>query len=250
MKSQSLNDQPFDFELIGFNVRCSRMAQNKTQAELAGMAGTDRATIRRLEGGSRVHFRSLEKICSALGRSVDLINSVMPYGLPGQRRRTHVHRKEELSWFANQDHRKRVPKENQKLLQSEEERLRLARLGLVTIFEGYMATLPYGPSISKAEICGVVSIGPHQTYRECIVVCLRGEVLIRTEEEVVEAGEGDSVGFNTDDLVTIEPAYPIGADGLPPIVFFVMANRRGHSPIEIRRTQRKRIRHSEFRGPS
>lgn len=235
--------KPLDFGLVGFNVRCSRMAQNRTQAELARMAGTDRATVRRLEGGSRVHIQSLEKICAALGRPVSVISALMPYGRPGQRRLAHVHRRDELTWFATEDQRKKAPKENQKLLQSEEERLRLARLGLVTYFEAYMATLPYGPSVSKSEICGVSKIGPHPTYHECIIVCLRGKVLVRIGEEVVEADEGDSVGFSTDGPVTIEPAHPIGPEGCPPVIFFVMANRRGHSPIKIGRMQRKRIRH-------
>jgi len=138
--------------------------------------------------------------------------------------------------------RKGIPKDNQKLLQSEPERARLAKLGLVSMFEAYAVTMPYGPSISYAEICDVVSLGRHETYRTCILVGLRGETVFRMDGVAVRIGEWESVGFDTEREATLEPAIPRESSSFPPLVLFVMGNRRGHVPIEFNETKRKRIR--------
>jgi predicted transcriptional regulator len=41
-----------DFDVVANNIRCQRMALDKTQADLAAMAGDGRSTIRRLEGAT------------------------------------------------------------------------------------------------------------------------------------------------------------------------------------------------------
>jgi transcriptional regulator with XRE-family HTH domain len=242
--------ETYDYPLIGFNIRCSRMARNKTQAEIAEAASVDRSTVRRIEAGRRVNIRSIEKICAALGRPVALINSLMPYGTPGQDRITHVHRREEISWFAIGDTRKTVAKNNQALLQTQSERLRIARLGKADMFEAYMVTLPYGPSVSRAEICGVVSLSPHETYHSCLIVCLRGELVFRVGEDAFTIREGDSFGFDTQHPATLEPASAIGKTDFPPEVFFVMGNRKGHVPVEFKQTKRRRIRRQLRQPPS
>lgn len=229
----------YDFQLIGFNIRCSRMAQSKTQSELARDASVDRATVRRLEAGRAVHHSSLEKICLALGRPVSIINSLMPYGEPGKPRAAHLHRREDLVWFSHGDQRKSIPANNKQLLQSQEERNRLARLGWVDMFEAYSVTMPYGPSVSYAEVCGEVSLGNHRTYRTCIIVGLVGETIVGVEGDEFPLSPGDMLGFDAAKSASIRPT---DASQNPPLVMLIMGNRTGHVPIVVGHMMRQRIR--------
>jgi transcriptional regulator with XRE-family HTH domain len=234
--------KPYDFQLIGHNIRCSRMAINKTQAELAERAGVSPSTVRRLESGAPIQKRLLKKICDSLGRPISVVNAVMPYGEPGQFRPAHLHRCSDLTWFATGDRRPKTPEANDELIQTEEERLRIARLGLVSMFEAYMVTMPYGPSISQAVICRRQWISPNELYHECIVLCLGGNATVATGPERFHLSKGDALGFSTDLPTTIEPTHPVTKSVAPPHVLLILANRKGHSPLERRKVKRKRIR--------
>ena len=60
---------------------------------------------------------------------------------------------------------------------------------------------------------------------------------------LVSVGEGDCIGFCTDAPTTIEPEVRVRGGALPPLILLIMGNRKGHSPIEFKRSTRKRIRH-------
>jgi transcriptional regulator with XRE-family HTH domain len=235
--------KPLDFALISHNVRCNRMAQNKTQAELAALADVSRSTLRRLESRSPIHLRNLEKICAALGRSVEVISAAMPYGEWTNQDAVYVRRKAALIWHTSGDRRRKKPEDNERLLQSSEERLRLARLGMVSFFEAFTVSLPYGPSGSIREVCTRLELAPNDTYAECILYCLRGDALVRVGEADFSIAEGDSIGFSMQGAASIEPARPIDANGFPPVVLFLLANRLGHVPVMFNHAKRRRIRH-------
>jgi len=237
-------EAPLDLVLIAFNVRCLRMAHAQTQAELATVAGVDKATVHRLECGHRVHRRSLEKICGGLGESVDFVNSVLPYGLPEDRRKLFIHRQAENNWFASGDRRTRIPADSQARVQQPEERLRLGRQGLVRSFQAYMVVMPNSPGTSQFEIFERSWVSPNPTYEDAILLILRGEVIFRAADQVVLLGLGDSIGYSTDEEATVEPVHAIGPSDLPPLLLAITANRRGHVPIEFKDRKRMRTRHA------
>jgi len=236
-------EEPLDLPLIAFNVRCLRMARNMTQAELAAQAKIDVSTLHRLESGHGVHRNSIQKIANALGESVPFLNSVLPYGLPSSKRELFVHRHEELNWFASGDRRKRVPADHQARIQREEERLRLGKLGLVRSFQAYMVVMPRSPGMSQIEVFEQIFVGPNPTYDSFVIACIRGQVIFRMGDQEVTLSAGDSVGFSADEEATVEPLDPIGPSGLPPLVWAISANRRGHVPIEFQDRKRVRTRH-------
>jgi len=240
----NVTDDPLDLSLIAFNVRCLRMARNKTQAELAAEAKIDVSTLHLLETGRKVHRNSTRKVAEALGESLHFLNSVLPYGLPSSKRDLFVHRHEELNWFASVDRRKRVPADHQERIQREEERLRLGRLGLVASFQAYMVVMPRSPGMSKVEVFERIEVGLNPTYDTFVIACMRGSVIFRMGDQAVELSEGDSVGFSADEDATVEPVSPVGLSDFPPIVWAISANRRGHVPIEFQDRKRVRTRHS------
>lgn len=236
-------DEPLDMELIAFNVRCLRMARNKTQAELAADAKMDVSTLHRLETGRKVHRNSVQKIADALGEPMSFLNSVLPYGLPASKRELFIHRHEDLNWFASGDRRKRVPIDHQARIQREEERLRLGRLGLVRSFQAYMIVMPRSPGMAHIEVFERIFVGPNPTYDTFVIACMRGQVTFRMGDQVVALSEGDSVGFSADEEATVEPTNPIGPTDRAPLVWAISANRRGHVPIEFQDRKRVRTRH-------
>ncbi|HEY1610877.1 MAG TPA: helix-turn-helix transcriptional regulator [Paraburkholderia sp.] len=57
---------------LGNRLRAQRLAQNLTQAELAGRAGVSRGTVRNLEGKGQASVESLLRIVGALGLAGNL----------------------------------------------------------------------------------------------------------------------------------------------------------------------------------
>jgi len=239
----NVTEETLDIALIAFNVRCLRMARNRTQAELAADAKLDVSTLHRLESGRKVHRNSIQKVAEAFGESVSFLNSVLPYGLPTSQRELFVHRQEDLNWFASGDSRKRVPADHQARIQREEERLRLGRLGLVRSFQAYMVVMPRSPGMSQIEVFARISVGPNPTYDTFVIACVRGQVVFRMGDQEVALSAGDSVGYSADEEATVEPSAPIGLSDLPPLVWAISANRRGHVPIEFQDRKRVRTRH-------
>jgi transcriptional regulator with XRE-family HTH domain len=237
-----------DFGLIAHNIRCIRMAQSLTQADLAERAGLDKATVHRLESGKRIHLRSLEKISEVFRETVEFFNSVLPYGLPDQTQQIFVHRRADLNWFAGADKRKKVPADSQKRIQDQSERLRLGRAGLVAWFQAYTFAMPNSPGMSLSEIYGEVQWGPNATYRDSVTYCLRGEVIVTVADQTFCLGEGDGIGHSTSLTISIRPARSIGPNELPPLVAYITANRTGHVPIEFHDRKRMRTRHSSKRS--
>jgi transcriptional regulator with XRE-family HTH domain len=238
-----VEDSALDLGLVAFNVRCLRMARNMTQAELASKARIDVSTLHRLETGRKVHRNTIQKIAVALGESISFLNSVLPYGLPTSKRELFVHRHEDLNWYSSGDRRKRIPADHQDRIQREEERLRLGRLGLVQSFQAYMIAMPRSPGMSQVEVFDRVFVGPNPTYDTFVIACIRGKVIFRMGDQQVSLSESDSIGFSADEEATIEPASPIGLSDLPPLVWAISANRRGHVPIEFQDRKRVRTRH-------
>lgn len=237
------SDSPLDMGLIAFNVRCLRMARNKTQAELAKEAKIDVSTLHLLESCRKVHRNTIQKVAGALGETVSFLNSVLPYGLPSSSRELFVHRREDVQWYASVDRRKRVPVDNQERIQREEERLRLGRLGLVASFQAYMVVMPRSPGMSQVEIFERVQVGLNPTYDTFVIACMSGGVIFRMGDQVVTLSQGESVGFSADEDATIEPVSPIGLSDYPPLIWAISANRRGHVPIEFQSRMRVRTRH-------
>jgi transcriptional regulator with XRE-family HTH domain len=238
---------PLDLHLIGFNVRCLRMARNKTQAELAADAKIDVSTLHLLENQRKVHRNSIKKIADALGESVSFLNSVLPYGLPSSKRELIIHRREDVNWFASMDRRKHVPADHQERIQREEERLRLGRLGLVLSFQAYMVVMPRSPGMSQVEVYGRVPVGLNPTYDSFVIACMKGQVIFRMGDQEVLLSEGESVGFSADEEATVEPANPVGPSDYPPVLWAISANRRGHVPIEFQDRKRVRTRHPKVK---
>ena len=233
-----------DYSLIAYNVRCMRMAHNLTQSELATLAAVDKATVHRVEAGKRAHLRTLEKIGVALREPVSFLNSVLPYGRPEGVRELFVHRHEELTWFAIGDRRRHVPTDSQSRIQSQEERLRLGQLGLVPWFQAYTFAMPNGPGMSCSEIYAPVDFGPNETYEDCIAFCVRGELLFTVREETRLLSPGDGIGYRAEEPASTRPATPVLPGDLPPLLWFITANRKGHVPIEFSRPKRMRTRHA------
>ncbi len=239
-----------DTALIAFNVRCLRMARNKTQAELAAEAKINVSTLHLLESERKVHRNSILKVADALGATLSFLNSVLPYGFASSRRELFVHRREDLNWYAGGDSRKRVPTDHQSRIQREEERLRLGRLGLVQSFQAYTVVMPLSTGMSQIEVFGQISVGANPTYDTFVIVCQRGQVIFRMGEQDVTLSEGDSVGFSADEDALIEPAHPIGPTDLPPLLLAIGANRRGHVPIDYQNRKRVRTRHRKAKPNS
>jgi len=236
--------ETLDYALIGFNIRCLRMARNFTQAELAEMAAVDKATIYRLERGLKVHYRTLQKIAKGFGETVPFINSVLPYGLPGASRRILVHRTGDHAWFSSADTRKRIPEDSQRLIQDDRERFRLGALGLIASFQAYMVVMPNGPAVAQVEVFARCSVGPNPSYKDCILVCMRGAAIFRSGSEAITLLPGDSVGYPTDEEATVEPAGPLDPSLGAPLIWAITANRRGHVPIAFTGRKRMRTRHN------
>lgn len=242
--------ETLDATLVAFNVRCLRMARNKTQAELAADANINVSTLHRLETGRKVHRNSIEKVASALGESLSFLSSVLPYGLPSSKRELFVHRRQDLNWFASGDRRKKAPADHQSRIQREEERLRLGRLGLVKSFQAYMVVMPRSPGISQIEVFERIFVGPNPTYDTFVIACMRGQVTFRMGDQSVLLSEGDSVGFSADEEATVEPEPPLAPADRPPLVWAISSNRRGHVPIEYQAQKRVRIRHPRPLSPT
>jgi len=236
-----------DFDLIAYNVRCMRMARNMTQAEMAQKAGIDHATLHRLETGHRVRLTTLEKVAIVLKESVEFMNAVLPYGMPGQRHQLFIHRNAELNWFTVGDKRKRVPNDNQARIQDREERLRLGRSKVVEFFQAYLFAMPAGPAISFSEIYERVKLGPNPSYEDCICHCVSGQVVVTVLGQEIHLGQGDAVGFSGAEPSFVEPAHPIGPQDHPPVIMNITANRIGNVPVEFWRGKRARVRHPRTR---
>jgi hypothetical protein len=69
-----------------------------------------------------------------------------------------------------------------------------------------------------------------QNYRDAIYYALRGSVRISLGGETVRLDEGESIGCEGTQIVTMDLADPWRAGQMPPLVQFIGANRVGKAP--------------------
>lgn len=204
-----------------------RLIQRMTQTELAQRAGVAVTTVYRAEQGLPVRQSSLQKIAAAVDVKFDQFLRSGP--LLHREDLSYVHhRAEEAVWYAPVDHRRILPEDNDRLVQSPAERKRLGILGLTPIFVCYPNLLmPEGPGATLIELYGRYNRPFNPTiYRECLVYGQRGRARLQVLDDVVELAEGDIAGFVSKNLRWIEPAEPSPSDD-PPLVLWVGAVRLG-----------------------
>jgi transcriptional regulator with XRE-family HTH domain len=222
----------FNRELVGENIRGWRMIRGFSQAELAARAGVGITTIYKVEQGRTVRRESLRKIVeNGLGGSIEEVSISPRLTNPKPADALYVkHSVGKTMWFIYGDQRRLVPEENLKLIQDVQERIRLGRLGLAHLFGcGLDYLMPDGPGMLLYEVHGPTD-PISQNYRDAIYYAIRGSVTITMGGETVLLEEGESIGCDGTQIVTLDLAGPLAMGQMPPLVQFIGANRVGKAP--------------------
>ena len=200
--------EPFDWTLIGNNVRRGRLLRGYSQEALARLAGLSISTIRHVEGGRPIRMRSLLRVAESFDETIESIR--MPNGAVLTHEVDYVSFREvSATWVSGSvDRRSNVPVDNHRRIQDPAERARLGRLGLLAMFlsnTGFL--MPEGPGLifielydrSEGDLNGLL-------YRDCTIACVAGKARLRIGESILEMIPGDVMGYRSKDLVWMEPA--------------------------------------------
>lgn len=220
-----------DWEDVGRKIYQARIIRGESQEKLARLADLGVSTIYHAERGRPIGMRSLLKICAAFDTSLEEI--LRPKQAPLSADTSHlVHRCAESIWTVGVDLRSKVPPDDYSRIQSEDERLRLGRLGLVAAFCTTTSfIMPFGPGLTFVELYRRFEGGVNvDIYRECTLRCERGELRLCIDGEIVELGVGDVVGYHPRDLQWAEPIAPIGPNDFPVLFTWTGAVRTGSPP--------------------
>lgn len=222
---------PFEIDPVrlGKNIRAWRHMRGFSQAELAERAGVGITTLYKAESGKPVRLKQLNQIVEkGLGGLLEecattpRLSNVKPRGQAYIR-----HHHSSATWFAYGDRRRHIPEDNHSFIQDVQERVRLGRLGLATLFgSGLEYIMPDGPGMLFYEVHGPTD-PISQNYRDAIYYILRGSVVMTIGAEEITLEQGDSIGCDGTLTVTLDLAEPIPPGGLPPLVQYIGANRVG-----------------------
>ena len=205
-----------------------------TQHDVAQRSGVSITTVFGIESGRSTRLSSLNKVCGGMGTDLDEFLKINPTrNMKGPD--YVVHRASSIRWHAPIDHRKKVPEDNDDLVQDPEERRRLGKLGLTPLF-GYRPRLimPQGPGTTFIELYGRYNHPLNENvYREALILCQQGNVRIGINDTLVELEPGDVVGFSNHEMRWMEPIFN-DPDDLPTELLWVGAVRSGRI-IELNR---------------
>ncbi|MEX2243523.1 MAG: XRE family transcriptional regulator [Fimbriimonadaceae bacterium] len=244
---EPVRDVDLDRELLAENIRGWRVIRGFSQEELAARAGVGITTIYKAEQGKVVRRKYLKKIVEdGLDGLLEEANSSPRLSnLKPDDALYAKHARDRTTWYVYGDHRRRVPENNLQLIQDVQERIRLGRLGFATLFgSGLEYLMPNGPGILLYEVHGPTD-PVSQNYRDAIYFVLCGSVLLTLKGETVRLDEGESIGCDGRNIVTMDLAEPWQNGQLPPVVQFIGANRIGKIPKPRRRASVAKHEHSE-----
>jgi len=235
------DEDAIDWARIGRNIRQARIIRGHSQEEFAAMAKLSITTLFHIEKGRPISRTSLIKVSAALQESLDSLKLRNRVALADEAD-CRIFRRSQGLWTVELETRAKVPEDDLRRIQDPSERLRLGRLGLVI---GFFCTtnfiMPDGPGVVFIELYRRLQDQFNAIiYRDCLLTCTRGRARVGIGDTVVEMDEGDVVGYHSKDLTWMEPAEPVGQDGLPTILTWTGAVRLGGRPIAD--TSNKRVR--------
>jgi transcriptional regulator with XRE-family HTH domain len=226
-------DPLIDRDLFAHNIQTIRMFTGLTQTELAAKAGISRDTVYQVEHGRCVRLSTLKRICEAISVDFTMTCTVkQTFRFKPSERAYMIHLPEQTVWYEWGDRRRNIPADNLLRIQDCHERSRLGRAGLVPVFISTTSfIMPEGPGNVYLEIYGYYESGINAaSYKDGVLHCLRGEVLITIEGETLHLCEGSMVGYNNYIQFGMQPVRPVGPDELPPLLLWIGANRVGRVP--------------------
>lgn len=210
-----------DRTLLAVNIRRARRNQKLSQTELAHRSGVDLASVYRAEKGIATRISTLRKIADGL--DVIFEDLLIVKKEPDSHLQFAVSRVADAKWLACGDRRQRVPADHEELIQIQEERLRLGRMGFVPWFMcPPIVIAPNGPGIVFLEI-----------YEECLeqfnaafyedgaIIVTKGGAIVTIGDSHVELSEGDWIAYKTKAVRRIAVLPPHGAASL----LWIGANR-------------------------
>jgi transcriptional regulator with XRE-family HTH domain len=226
-----MGDPQEDLALVAQTLRLTRGLRKITQAELAGLARVGVSTVCRAELGQRIRDAQLRKICEALKTTIEEVKTIRRFQYAKTAEVPYVvHHGEEARWYSVEDHRRRVPEDNETLIQDWRERRRLGKLGLAPFFlSGMNFFMPRGPGLNLFEVYGKFVDITMPQYRDAVYFVVRGSVIITFGDEKIYLTEGSAIGYGASTQLTIEPEQPITDDAPPPLLLLIGANRIGRN---------------------
>jgi len=220
-----------DWSLVGENIRWWRHATSVTQSELTSRAGLTAMTIYNAEKGRPVSTRTLKKIASAL--EIPVSELCLDQRVAQNRDQGYfLHRAETTVWWPLGV--KRQPGRPEPIYSEIDapERRRVALLGFVA---GFVHTtqfvMPEGPGMNSIELFGRFEGQINQTlYKDALLLCLEGEVTATIKGAGVLLKTGDTIGFSTKHLTSLEPSSHLTPNALPVRLLWIGGNRLGKVP--------------------
>lgn len=193
--------------LIAHGIRLTRMKQGLSQRDLANLSATGIKTIYRIEAGQSATERSLNKVCQALGITLEGLRAV-PQDAVDETHPFRIHRKAQDRWFYLESrHRTRPPEDEFERIQDPAERRRLGALGFVPMFVTLPTFfMPQGPEVVRSELYGRIEASQSANpFVESFLRCMQGRMRCVIRGVEMELGEGDIVGCHTADIGWMEP---------------------------------------------
>lgn len=217
-----------EWDVVGYNIRLLRSLQSMTQVEFARVAQVSPATVVSAEQGKPLRKSTFMRLCAALNTNPTELMVVRGQNIKTKERRYLVHHLRDAEWSAQFDRRKRVRENDFEMIQSPEERLRLGRSGLVSVFgTGPSFLMPRGPGILIDEIFQEVEF-PLDMYRDYVGYCLAGKISVWVDEDgPIILSPGEMIGFSDNVRLRVGPAQAVGVDDHPPMMMWIAANRKG-----------------------
>lgn len=230
-----------DAKLVGENVRITRMMLHVSQEELALLSGLGLRTVRRIENGIPTSRSTLNKVCKGLDVTLHQL-TVSPTNVVGSQMEYGVHRRAENVWYyPNTVARPKIPSDEAERIQNPDERIRLGKLGLVPMFACSSSfIMPEGPGVLQMELFGrLEEVFNAEVYRMAVVYCLRGHLEVSLRQGDIALGEGDILGYETNDMRWMQPA---AGQELPVAILWIGAIRVGSIPQTAgQRVKRRKV---------
>ncbi len=206
---EQVQSPDLDFQLIGSNIANIRRIQGLSQAELAAIAKISRTTLQRIECGMPTFLSTLEKIAHALGDCVEDLCIAKRFQHPLTDETAFVkHSIGDDYWYPIEDQRRKKPKNDQELIQTEEERRRLGKLGFVRAFvSGMNFFLPLGPGINKLELYGKISNLTMPQFQVFAVYGLEGAAIATVASIPQKLKRGEVMAVHSKHAIELEPDF-------------------------------------------
>lgn len=194
--------------VIARAIRLTRMKQGLSQRDLAELSETGIKTIYRIESGRSATERSLNKVCQALGITLEGLRA-LPQDAVDEAHPYRIHRKSQDLWFYLESrNRARPPQDEFDRIQDPAERRRLGTLGFVPMFVTLPSFfMPEGPEVVRSELYARIDASQNANpFLESFLRCTRGRLRCVIRGEELEMEEGEVVGCHTADIGWMEPA--------------------------------------------